>query len=137
MGKLVAIGGGEMAERETLAIDREIVSPNWQGPPKRTLHPYRKRRLARVLAVLSGGVWSRAGLRDRRALSTRGQSDDRGARKEDSLGQPGLRRWWEYPEDDETLAKAGSGQGLERGLQGRGRPVRAERRVYLLVQLGP
>ena len=26
MGKLVAIGGGEMAERETLAIDTEIVS---------------------------------------------------------------------------------------------------------------
>ena len=39
MGKLVAIGGGEMAERETLAIDREIVSLTGKDRPNALFIP--------------------------------------------------------------------------------------------------
>ena len=39
MGKLVAIGGGEMAERETLAIDKEIVALTGKDSPKALFIP--------------------------------------------------------------------------------------------------
>ena len=39
MGKLIAIGGGEMGERETLAIDREIVSLTGKGCPNALFIP--------------------------------------------------------------------------------------------------
>ena len=39
MGKLVAIGGGEMAERETLAIDKEIVSRTGKDRPSALFIP--------------------------------------------------------------------------------------------------
>ena len=39
MGKLVAIGGGEMAERETLAIDKEIVSLTGKDRPNALFIP--------------------------------------------------------------------------------------------------
>ena len=39
MGKLVAIGGGEMAERETLAIDKEIVALTGKDRPKALFIP--------------------------------------------------------------------------------------------------
>ncbi len=39
MGKIVAIGGGEMAERETLAIDEEIVALTGKDSPKALFIP--------------------------------------------------------------------------------------------------
>ena len=39
MGKLVAIGGGEMTERETLAIDKEIVCLAGKDRPKALFIP--------------------------------------------------------------------------------------------------
>ena len=39
MGKIVAIGGGELAERETLAIDKEIVSLTGKDSPKALFIP--------------------------------------------------------------------------------------------------
>ena len=39
MGKLVAIGGGQLAERETLAIDREVVSLTGKGRPRALFIP--------------------------------------------------------------------------------------------------
>ncbi len=39
MGKIVAIGGGEIAERETLAIDKEIVSLTGKVSPKALFIP--------------------------------------------------------------------------------------------------
>ena len=39
MGKLVAIGGGQLAERETLAIDREIVNLTGKTRPRALFIP--------------------------------------------------------------------------------------------------
>ena len=47
MGKIVAIGGGEIGEGETLAIDKEHL-PDGQGSPPSVVHPDREQRLAGV-----------------------------------------------------------------------------------------
>ena len=39
MGKLVAIGGGQLAERETLAIDKEILSLTGKNRPRALFIP--------------------------------------------------------------------------------------------------
>ena len=115
-----------MGERETLAIDREIVSLTGKDRPNALFIPTASGDSPEYWRSFQEVYGQELGC-ETDVLYLLGVSPyDRGARTQDSLGRPGVRGWWEYPEDDETLAKAGSGQGLEGGLQGRDRPVRAE-----------
>ena len=125
-----------MAERETLAIDKEIVSLTGKDHPSALFIPTASGDSPEYWQSFQEVYGQELGCETDVLYLLGDQPDNRGARTEDSVSRPGIRRWRQHAEDDETLAKAGSGQGLERGLQRRYRPVRAERRVYLLVQLG-
>ena len=136
MGKLVAIGGGEMTERETLAIDKEIVCLAGKDRPKALFIPTASGDSPRYWQSFQEVYGEELGC-ETDVLYLLGVSLTKERLKRRILSADlvyvgggntlkMMRRW----------RKLFSGQGSERGLQERDRPVRSERGVYLLVQLG-
>ena len=104
MGKLVAIGGGEMAERETLAIDKEIVSLTGKDRPSALFIPTASGDSPEYWQSFQYVYGQELGC-ETDVLYLLGVSPTKGElEKEDPRGRLGICRWWKHPQDDETLA---------------------------------
>ena len=136
MGKIVAIGGGEMAERETLAIDEEIVALTGKDSPKALFIPTASRDSPKYWQSFQEVYGQELGcgtdvlyLLD---VSPTIMDLEQKILSVDLVYVGGgvalkmMRRW----------RKLGGGQSLARGLQERRCPVRSERGMSMLVQLG-
>ena len=136
MGKLVAIGGGEIAGGETLAIDKEIVSLTGKNRPRALFIPTASSDSREYWQVFQNVYGKELGC-ETDVLYLLGVSPTKRELEQKILSADLiLRWWWKYTEDDETLAKARGGQHSERRIWEGNRPVWIERGVYLLVQLG-